>query len=234
MLRVGPRVYKVGTEFAKSKRYYDNPLVRGSLLCIHGTPEAKKRKDAFNPFFSKAAVRRVEFLCHDKLAQFLNVLKKAGENSTIVDMSRAFRCLTADVIMHYSYQRDFGALSSKDFRCDVIDAFDDLAITAKVGTYFKRTFAAMDWLASLLPKSLLARALPPMVTVVEFQEVHPMSNPAEKEQDCLTTSALRIVAPTFSILSVIPGTQTQVHPPFSISSSNPMKRRTARFLPMMI
>ncbi|KAI9763704.1 MAG: hypothetical protein M1840_009177 [Geoglossum simile] len=164
------QVYKIGTEFAKSKRFYDNPLVTGSLLCIHETPEAKKRKDAFNPFFSKAAVRRVEFLCHEKLAQFLDALRKAGENSAVVDISRGYRCLTADVIMHYSYQRDFGALSSKDFRCDLIDAFDELAKTAKLGTYFKKTFVLVNWVASLLPKSVLARVMPPMITVVEFQE----------------------------------------------------------------
>ncbi|KAI9784345.1 MAG: hypothetical protein M1839_002406 [Geoglossum umbratile] len=164
------QIYKVGTEFSKAKEYYDSPLLRGSLLCIRETPEAKKRKDAFNPFFSKAAVRRVEFLSHAKLAQFLGHLKKAAEDSTVVDISRGFRCLTADVIMHYSYQKDFGALDSKDFKCDVIDAFDDLAKTAQLGTYFKRTFDMMDWLAGLLPKSVLAKIMPPMVTVVEFQE----------------------------------------------------------------
>jgi hypothetical protein len=165
------RIYKVGTDFDKDGAFYANPMVKLSLLCILGTGEAKKRKDAFNPFFSKAAIRRVEFLCHAKLSQLLNLLEKAAENSTVVDIYRGFRCLTADVIMDYSYQRDFEALSAKDFRCDLIDAFDDLTTTAQVGTYFRRTYAAMDWVANKLPKSILARVLPPMLAVVEFVEV---------------------------------------------------------------
>ncbi|KAI9855341.1 MAG: hypothetical protein M1813_009799, partial [Trichoglossum hirsutum] len=166
------RIHKVGSNFTKDPEFYANPMIGLSLLCTVDPTEAKKRKDAFHPFFSKTAVRRVEFLCHAKVSQFLNILEEAASNSTVVDMYRGFGCLTADVILDYSYQRDFSALSTKDFKSGIVDAFTDLTTTAQFGTYFRRCYAVGDWVANQLPKGILAWVSPPMLTVVEFKEVN--------------------------------------------------------------
>lgn len=121
------------------------------MIAIPGTPAAKERREACNYFFSKAAVRRIEFLVQDK---------EAAENHELVDLSCGFRCLAADIIVDYAYRQDFGGLSAKSFRHLVIDTADDLARVTQWATYFRRTFLVLESILGWMPNALLRKLSP--------------------------------------------------------------------------
>lgn len=83
----------------------------------------------FTPFFSPEAIRRVEPLIQDFVNKFMDKMHTAASSGNVVNLSQGFRCLTADVIMNYSFQRPLGALEASDFEFPLLNALDGFAHT---------------------------------------------------------------------------------------------------------
>lgn len=165
------RVFKVGTIFDKSWEFYDFRPIRGSVITIPGTPAASKRRELYHHYFSKLAIRRADDLIQKKISLLVEVLKSMAKENRPVNLSRGYRCLTADIITEYCYQEDFGGLTSKEFIHPVIEACDELMETSKWPMYFRRTVALLDTIANLLPDIALAYLSPQLLAVREFQRV---------------------------------------------------------------
>ena len=168
---VKDRVFKVGTAFDKRWEFYSSPVLKGSLVAIPGTAAALKRRDAHNHHFSKLAIRRAEGLIQAKISQLVDQFRSIAKENRPVDLTLGYRCLTADIITEYIYKEDFGGLSSKDFRHPVIEACDTV-ITSSVWTvYFRRTFAVLDRIGSLLSDRALAFLSPQILAIKQYQAV---------------------------------------------------------------
>ena len=70
---------------------------------IHGTKIARPRKDMLQPFFSEAAIRRVEILMTDEIAKILTKIRVAASENTPINLSLGFKCLAADIVMIYTF-----------------------------------------------------------------------------------------------------------------------------------
>ncbi|KAI9873944.1 MAG: hypothetical protein M1830_010370 [Pleopsidium flavum] len=156
------QVFKIGTKFDKEPTFYSNPFLRGSLLTILDLKSAKSRKDMYQPYFSKAAIQRVESLIQDKVSNFLNILKDAASENKVIDLSLGYRCLTADVVMNYCYQKTFGALDAPDFAFPLIVALEEALPAGQWTIYFSTIFGFINRITEILPSMVIEKFAPPV------------------------------------------------------------------------
>lgn len=168
MLLTVSRIFRVGTPFARV--WHDNPFLTGSLQSLTTLAETKKRKEFLNPFFSKAAIVRVEpFLHRQKLALFLDTLQASAGG--VVDFFLGFRCLTADTIMDYCFQQDLNALAEPGFQSETVEAFIAGFDLSLVGTYFPNFFAVLNKIIFSLPESVRETYFKPVHGFQTMQKV---------------------------------------------------------------
>ena len=166
-----PSVYKIGTKFDKDSNYYSNPFFDGSHIAIPDLKTAKQRKDMFQPYFSKAAIQRVEPLLKQAISKFLSIMKQAGREHRVVDLNFGYRCLTADMIMDYCYQKSFQALSAPDFRFPLIVALDRYSQAGQWDKYFVKIFSVIASVLNALPLNISKMILPPISSIQFMQNV---------------------------------------------------------------
>ncbi|KAF2468547.1 cytochrome P450 [Lindgomyces ingoldianus] len=159
------QIFKVGTPF--DRVWHDNPFLTGSLQSLTTLTETRKRKEFLAPFFSKAAILRVEpYLHRQKLTQFLSTLLPAAQanqgRGSVLDFFLAFRCLTADTIMDYCFQQDLGALSEPGFRSERVEQFVKGFDMALISTYFPTVFGLLNRLIFSLPEWVRERYFAPV------------------------------------------------------------------------
>lgn len=109
------RILKVGTTLDRRWHLYSTRPLQGSLIAIPRTAAANQQREAYCQYFSKHAVRGVENLVNRKIGQFIDILAMSAKEHLSIDLSRAYRCLTADIIMFYAYREDFEGLVSPGF-----------------------------------------------------------------------------------------------------------------------
>ena len=73
------------------------------------------RRSALNPFFSKAAVARLEPAIHGVVAKLCRRLADEGAAGRPVDLVMAFSCLTTDVVTDFAFSRSSNFLDSPTF-----------------------------------------------------------------------------------------------------------------------
>ncbi|ORX95133.1 cytochrome P450 [Clohesyomyces aquaticus] len=159
------QIFKVGAPF--DRVWHDNPFLSGSLQSLTTLSETKRRKEFFNPFFSKAAILRVEpYLHRQKLSQFLTTLSSAATanegKGTVVDFWLAFRCLTMDTVMDYCFQKDMAALNEPGFKSKIVEDIAEGAGLAIVATYFPRFFSTVNSMIEALPESMVEKYFKPV------------------------------------------------------------------------
>ena len=117
------------------------------------------------------AIRKAEPLIQEKVGQLYALLQEAARNQKPFDLSRGFRCLTADVVMDYLYREDFGGLSAEELKHPVLEAGDLLVKCTQAGIYFWRIFHVLDIVCDWLPFSVLGIILPKIHATKTFQKV---------------------------------------------------------------
>ena len=148
---------------------------------IPGTPAAAKRREAYSHHFSKPAIRRAEDLIQEKVSQFISVLRSMAKEDRQVDLSRGYRCLTADTITKYVYQEDFGGLGSQDFVHPVPEAVEGLLESSKWASHFYGTVGVISKIANHVPDKALAYFAPQLLAVRNFEAVgNPIANSQNK------------------------------------------------------
>lgn len=119
------------------------------------------RREPWNPFFSKAAVARLQPLliqnCVDKLCDRLAEHRAAGK---MVVMVHAYACLAADVISGYSFPEGYGLLDGSEFRSEQYEAWVATSKMSHVLKQFGWLFPVLDamplWLLKWIsPESYL-------------------------------------------------------------------------------
>ncbi|MCJ1422744.1 hypothetical protein MMC29_000624 [Sticta canariensis] len=163
------KIFKVGTPFDKRWEFYSSPPFQGSLLVIPGTTAAGKRREAYNHHFSKSAIRRAEDLMQGKVSRFIDILRSMAKGNRQVDLSRGYRCLTADTITEYVYQEDLGGLGSKEFNHPVPQAVEGLLECSKWASHFSGTVAVIAKIANHVPDKALAFLVPQLSAVRSFE-----------------------------------------------------------------
>lgn len=143
----------------------------GSFFNVRETKDAKAVKDMYQPYFSRAAIQRLEGLIHAKVNQFVDTLLGAAKSSAVVDLTLGYKCLTADVVMGYCYQKTFGALDVPDFHFQLIEDLEELFQTAPLAWYFPGFVNALSRVLPKLPRTVIQKIMKPMLATFEIQKV---------------------------------------------------------------
>jgi Cytochrome P450 len=165
------RVFKAGTQFAKDPVFYNHPILEGSFYNLLETKSAKPHKDMYQPFFSRSAIQKVEVSIQKQLDKFLARLEEAAEKSKVIDLTLGFKCLIADVVMQFCYQKNFGALDAPDFQFDPIVDLEDVFDSATFVWYFPRFFNKLSRFLRKLPRSFVRKAVKPLAAAYDIQDV---------------------------------------------------------------
>ncbi|KAF3905966.1 hypothetical protein ABW21_db0202724 [Orbilia brochopaga] len=165
------QIFKVGTKFPKTHRFYNHPTTKGSLLDIHDFREAHLRRGALAPYFSKQAVRKLQGLIQGKVSRFLDRLADAAQSGTSVNLTRGFRCLACDVITSYSYEQCFDAIDHPTFAPEWLLAFESLIETTSLQTVFPWLFGILGWSFKFLPRSATKVISPAVTHMIDFCSV---------------------------------------------------------------
>jgi hypothetical protein len=163
-------VFKSGTHFQKDPEFYNSHIVDGSFFNVRETKEAKPIKDMYQPYFSRAAIQRLEGLIQGKVNKFLDALQGTAKSSEAVDLTLGYKCLTADVVMGYCYQKTFGALDAPHFRFQLIQDLEELFQTAPLAWYFPRFVNTLSRVLVNLPRGVVEKILKPLTATFEIQK----------------------------------------------------------------
>lgn len=147
------QVFKVGTKFNRDPAIYSFPFTKGSFFNKLSVKEAKPHRDMYFPYFSRAAVNKLEPILQEHVSKFLKRLGQAASDSRPVDLSLGFRCLTADSLMRYSYDRAFGALDAPDFKFPMIVAIESFFDNSTYTWYLPTVMGYVVTFISSLPRS---------------------------------------------------------------------------------
>lgn len=109
-------VFKVGTKFNRDPAIYGFPLTRGSFFNKLTVREGKVHRDLYIQYFSKINVTKMEYMIREHVANFLQRLDEACGAGKVVDLTLGYRCLTADTLGRYAFDKPLGATDYPDFR----------------------------------------------------------------------------------------------------------------------
>ena len=125
----------------------------------------------YQPYFSRAAIQRLEGSIHEKANKFLKTLKDAAQSSKTVDLTLGYKCLTADIVMGYCYQKTFGALDAQDFHFQLLLDLEELFRGVPLVWYFPGLMNGLARLLAAAPRSFVDLFLQPMAAGFEIQKV---------------------------------------------------------------
>jgi hypothetical protein len=118
------QVFRPGTPFNKDTGFYNIPATRG-FFTIPNTKDAKPWKDVYAPYFSRAAILRLEPLIHAQLNTFLMKMKDLATQEKVVDLTLGFRCFTNDIVMGYCFaDKGFHCMANQGFRAPTVLALE--------------------------------------------------------------------------------------------------------------
>jgi hypothetical protein len=130
----------------------------------------------YQPYFSQAAIQRLEGSIHEKIDKFLGILDEATKSSKAVDLTFGYKCLTADVVMGYCYNKTFGALDAPDLRFKLIEDLEGLFGTASCAWYFPGFFNMLCRFLAKLPMVMIEKMVKPLAATFEIQKVNLLSS----------------------------------------------------------
>lgn len=146
-------VFKIGTKFDRDPALYSFPFTRGSFFNKLSVKGAKPHRDMYAPYFSRANVMNLEGVIKEHLGAFLTRIEGYSSAGKPVDLSRGYRCLLADTIMKYSYNKPYGAIASPDFKFPMLENFEAFFDNATVGWYLPKLMNSIISLVNKVPRS---------------------------------------------------------------------------------
>ncbi|EXJ65821.1 uncharacterized protein A1O5_11062 [Cladophialophora psammophila CBS 110553] len=142
-------IFKIGTRYARHQDNYNQEAADG-FFNVLDPKAAKPWRDAYQPYFAKAAIIRLEPLIHDRIKKFLSVLDAASSTGTAVDLSRGYRSLTSDVVTSYMFaDKGFETLDAEGFQSPTLVALEEFFEFTQWAMYFP---SFMGWLTRQLQK----------------------------------------------------------------------------------
>jgi hypothetical protein len=127
----------------------------------------RRRRAALNPFFSKAAVARLEPEIQQLVNQLCGRLMEFQASGKPADLGLAFAALTADVVTEYSFGKAYECLKAPDFNPQLYEAVQANVKT----TVLAKQFGWIVPLSRSLPHWMVKAFNPLMMQMVYFAEV---------------------------------------------------------------
>ncbi|KID95998.1 benzoate 4-monooxygenase cytochrome P450, partial [Metarhizium majus ARSEF 297] len=117
--------------------------------------QAKPRRDLLQPRLSKSAIDNAQHVLEMSVWRFIDLLDRHRVHDEIVDLSLAYRCVTADVLLGYAFHSPFEALDYPRFNYPPAMHMDAALMASFLAKNFRLLFTLAWNLASRLPRPLL-------------------------------------------------------------------------------
>jgi hypothetical protein len=108
------------------------------------------RRAPVAPFFSKANVRKLDYILHENLSKFRRQLQKRESTHEPFNILDGFKALTGDVITTYAFGQSNNNLDLEDFNAGFWKLFHDLSAQGTPNNHFEwilPTIRALpDWM----------------------------------------------------------------------------------------
>ncbi|KPI40433.1 Trichodiene oxygenase [Cyphellophora attinorum] len=130
------KVFRIGTKFDRDPVIYSFHFTAGGFFNKLRVKDAKPHRDLYMSYFSRGAVQSLEPRIREHLTTFLTQIDRMSSEGKAIDLTRGFRCLSADTLMRYSYDRPFGATTSPDFVFPLLEAIESMFRNSPIGWYF--------------------------------------------------------------------------------------------------
>ncbi|GIJ90380.1 hypothetical protein Asppvi_009334 [Aspergillus pseudoviridinutans] len=179
IVRVNPReVHVTDPEFydeiyaAGSKVREKDPMFAAiysaphSLVATLGHTQHRLRRHVLSPFFSRKAIKNLEPLIDNKLAQLQKRFQAAYLDSTVLHLDVAFSALVSEVVTHYCYGSSYGFLENDDFSSSITSAIDAISCSAPIN----KLLPSLATLARLLPEWIMTKFQPSIAGIYKLQD----------------------------------------------------------------
>ncbi|KAI0315342.1 cytochrome P450 [Amylostereum chailletii] len=113
-------IYVNGNRFTKDPKTYLALHQDESSLCMVDLREIKTRRDVINPLFSRRAILKLEHVITRKIEALISKLLPYETLGKPVDLRRAYRSATLDIITSYCFAREYSIIEAPDFRHKMI------------------------------------------------------------------------------------------------------------------
>ncbi|EKM57484.1 uncharacterized protein PHACADRAFT_206389 [Phanerochaete carnosa HHB-10118-sp] len=117
-------IYSKGIRFTKDPRFYG--FMRGdeSSFWMTDPEKSKTRRDMLLPLFSRRAVLDMEDVVLRKVKALVSGILTHEQRNEPVNMLRAYRCTTLDIILSYSFAHDYRVLDAQNFAHPLVLDFE--------------------------------------------------------------------------------------------------------------
>jgi cytochrome P450 len=160
------KVFKIGTKFYRDPTIYSLPFTKGGFFNKLHVKDAKPHRDLYMSYFSRSNVQSLEPAIREHLTIFLHKLDEAADGDRGVDLTRGFRCLVADTVMRYSYDKPYGALNAPNFEFQMLENIEDFFDFSTSGWYFPNFMGGVVDICQKVPRPWI-KGNPPIASALE-------------------------------------------------------------------
>lgn len=167
----GPRIFRAGSRFTRLKETYNSEAAAG-FFNVLDPKTVKPWRDTYQPFFSKAAIVRLEPLIHDRIHKFLSILDAAVVTGRPVDLSMGYRSVTSDIVTSYIFaDKGFEALDAPDFQSSMLVTLEEFFNFLQWTMYWPNFMAWLTRQLQMLTKEQTERFMPALAATNWLSEV---------------------------------------------------------------
>lgn len=127
----------------------------------------RQRRSAIAPFFSKAAVQRLEPTVQSVVDKLVLRLKGLQGSGTFIDLVNFFTALTADVIFQYSFARSANLMEKPEFASD----WHKVIKQTSINYFTMKHFPWVEYLMRVAPVWLINIINPRAIFFLEIEKV---------------------------------------------------------------
>lgn len=158
-------IYSTHANVIKDPNYYWCFNADDSVFGITDPELAKKRRDVFNPLFSRRSILKLESIIQEKVNTLIDIITEEYCDKP-VDLHQGFKAVSMDVITTYCYAQSFDALHSPGFAHPILLGIE--AITSTMTAV--RNFPVLR-LMHYLPEGVTRMMNPDAVGFFSLQKV---------------------------------------------------------------
>ena len=134
---------KVGEKRNKYKWAVTHFNTPEAMLATVDHAHHRMRRAPVAPFFSKANVRKLDYVLHENLAKLRRRLQGLEAKQEPFNILNAFKALTSDVITTYAFGQNNNNLDLEDFNAGFWKLFHDLSTSGQPNNHF-------DWILPII------------------------------------------------------------------------------------
>lgn len=153
-------------KWAWSANMFGNPL---SVFATVPHDHHRIRRVVLNPYFSKRSVVRLEPLIQNAVENLCRRMEEFKEAGEVFPISDAYTALTMDVITEYCFAKSYNNLLKEDFGPEWPSILEDTS----QGTHLVKQCGWLLKLMRAMPTPVIARLVPNMMQIINFQTVRP-------------------------------------------------------------